>query len=208
MIQIKLVGMSVIITAPNFIFLTFKCNGSWVVSIIENMNFNFQLPSTFIFWFLTKNGLIKSLSFENLSACKIYWSQVDWWNIFIRLGSLNIHYFLMVGATELKVWQLSHLQWRYLPAVFHANLYWLVQKLLRRIQTEQNCDLISFTSLFKESKLKTKMKIYVWADFEHATQVDAPFSDVSNSRIHLFGILRSRGRYVSYFATISSLYRS
>jgi hypothetical protein len=170
-----------IITAPNFIFLTFKCNGSWVVSIIENMNFNFQLPFTFIFWFLTKNDLIKSLSFDNLSACKIYWSHVDWWNIFIRLGSLNIHYFLMVGATKLKVWQLSLLQWRYLPAVFHANLYWFVQKLLRRIQTEQNGDLISFTSLFKESKLKTKMKINVWGYFEHATQVDAPFSDVSKS---------------------------
>jgi hypothetical protein len=51
-----------------------KCNGSWVVSMKQNMNFKFTLPSTFmLFVFSHKNGLNESSSFfECLSAYKIH----------------------------------------------------------------------------------------------------------------------------------------
>jgi hypothetical protein len=46
-----------------------KCNGSWVVSTKQNMNFNIQLAAIFIFFVFDKNDLIKSCSsFEDLSV--------------------------------------------------------------------------------------------------------------------------------------------
>jgi hypothetical protein len=36
-----------------------KCNGSWVVSTKQTMNFNIQLASMFVFFVFDKNGLIK-----------------------------------------------------------------------------------------------------------------------------------------------------
>jgi hypothetical protein len=35
-----------------------KCNGSWVVSTKQNMNFNIQTPAMFVFFVFDKNGLI------------------------------------------------------------------------------------------------------------------------------------------------------
>jgi hypothetical protein len=65
MIQIKLVGMSMI-SYYTKVDLS-EWNGSWVVSTEQKINFNIQTAAMFVF-FLTKNGLIKSCSsFEDLS---------------------------------------------------------------------------------------------------------------------------------------------
>jgi hypothetical protein len=49
-----------------------KCNGSWVVSTKQTMNFNIQTATMFVFFVFDKNGLIKSCSsFEDLSVYKI-----------------------------------------------------------------------------------------------------------------------------------------
>jgi hypothetical protein len=36
-----------------------KCNGSWVLSIKQNVNFNFELPAMFVFFVFRKSSLIK-----------------------------------------------------------------------------------------------------------------------------------------------------
>jgi hypothetical protein len=49
-----------------------KCNGSWVVSTKQTMNFNIQLAAMFVFFVFDQNGLIKSCScFEDLSLYTI-----------------------------------------------------------------------------------------------------------------------------------------
>jgi hypothetical protein len=70
MIQIKLVGMSMISYYTN-VHLS-KCNGLRVVSTRQTMNFNIQTAAMFVFFVFGKNGLIKSYSsFEDLSVYKI-----------------------------------------------------------------------------------------------------------------------------------------
>jgi hypothetical protein len=44
-----------------------KCNGSWVVSTKQTMNFNIQTAAMFVFFVFDKNYLIKSCS-----SLKIY----------------------------------------------------------------------------------------------------------------------------------------
>jgi hypothetical protein len=57
MIQIKLVGTSMIF---NFSKLRFsKCNGPWVVSIQQNVNFKFQPPAMLVFFVFRKVVLLK-----------------------------------------------------------------------------------------------------------------------------------------------------
>jgi hypothetical protein len=46
-----------------------KCNGSWVVSTKQTMNFNIQLASMFVFFIFDKNGLIKSCWAFNIYQC-------------------------------------------------------------------------------------------------------------------------------------------
>jgi hypothetical protein len=49
-----------------------KCNGSWVVSTKQTMNFNIQTAAMFVFFVFDKNAPIKSCSsFEDLSVYKI-----------------------------------------------------------------------------------------------------------------------------------------
>jgi hypothetical protein len=80
-----------------------KCNGSWVVSTKQTMNFNIQTAAMFVFFVSYKNGLIKSCSsFEDLSVYKISWSHVDWCKFCIHLWSLNVRHFVMVEGTGLK----------------------------------------------------------------------------------------------------------
>jgi hypothetical protein len=57
MIQIKLIGMPMI--SYNTKVHLSKCNGSWVVSTKQIMNFNIQTAAMFVFLFLTKMVLIK-----------------------------------------------------------------------------------------------------------------------------------------------------
>jgi hypothetical protein len=80
-----------------------KCNGSWVVSTKQTMNFNIQLAAMFVFFVFDENDLIKScLSFEDLSVYKISYSHVDWCKCCIHLRSLNVRNFGMVEDTGLK----------------------------------------------------------------------------------------------------------
>jgi hypothetical protein len=70
-----------------------KCNGSWVVSTKQSMNFNIHTAAMFVFFVSDKNGLIKSCSaFEDLSVYKISWYHVDWCKFCIHLRSLNVHF--------------------------------------------------------------------------------------------------------------------
>jgi hypothetical protein len=101
MIQIKLISMSM------FSYYTkahlSKCNGSWVVSTKQTMNFNIQTAAMFVFFVFVTNGLIKSCSsFEWLSVYKISWSHVDWCKFCIHLRSLNVRHFGILEGTELK----------------------------------------------------------------------------------------------------------
>jgi hypothetical protein len=101
MIQIKLIGMSMI-SYYTRVHLS-KCNGSWVVSTKQTMNFNIQTAAMFLFFVFDKNGLIKShSSFEDLSVYKISWPHVDWCKLCIHLRSLNVRHFVMVECTGLK----------------------------------------------------------------------------------------------------------
>jgi hypothetical protein len=80
-----------------------KCNGSWVVSTKQTMNFNIQLAAMFVFFVFDKNSFIKSCSsFENLSVYKMSWSHVDWCKFCIHLRSLNIRHFGTVEGTGLQ----------------------------------------------------------------------------------------------------------
>jgi hypothetical protein len=101
MTQIKLIGMS-LISYYTKVHLS-KCNGSWVVSTKQTMNFNIQTPAMFVFFVFDKNCLIKSCSsFEDLSVFKISWSHGDWCNFCIHLRSLTVRHFVMVECTGLK----------------------------------------------------------------------------------------------------------
>jgi hypothetical protein len=100
-----------------------ECNGSWVVSTRQTMNFNIQTAVMFVFFVFDKNGLIKSCSsFEHLSVCKISWSHVDWCKFCIHLRNLNVRHLGMVEDTGLEVRRRGYLQWHDLPTEFHKNL--------------------------------------------------------------------------------------
>jgi hypothetical protein len=135
MIQIKLVGMSIIFYYTK-VHLS-KCNGSWGASTKLTMNFNIQLSAMFVFLVFDKNGLIKGCSsFEDLSVFKISCSHVDWCKFYIHLRSFNVRHFGMVESTGSR-----SLQWHDLPTEFH-KIYQLVQKLLggKHRQTHRQAD--------------------------------------------------------------------
>jgi hypothetical protein len=100
MIQMKLVGMLMIF---HFTKLRLsKCNGSWVASIKQNVNFKFQPLAMFIFLVYRKSSIIKSCSSsEDLSSYNVSWSHADWWKLCIHLTSMNGHHFGRVEATWL-----------------------------------------------------------------------------------------------------------
>jgi hypothetical protein len=101
MIQIKLVGMSMI-SYYTKVHLS-KCNGSWGISTKQTMNFNIQTAAMFVFFVFDKNGLIKSCSsFDDLSVCKISWTHVYWCKFCVYLRSLNVGHFVMVEGTGLE----------------------------------------------------------------------------------------------------------
>jgi hypothetical protein len=121
MIQIKLTGMSMI-SYYTRVHLS-KCNGSWVVSTKQTMNFNIQTAAMFVFFVFDKNGLIKSYSsFEDLSVYKVSWSHVDWCKFCIHFRSLNVRHFVMVEGTILKRTASRLPSMAYLPTEFHKNL--------------------------------------------------------------------------------------
>jgi DNA polymerase III sliding clamp (beta) subunit (PCNA family) len=70
-----------------------------VDSIIQNANFNFQLPTRYVISVSLRSDIIKNLSSsEDLPAQKISWSHVDCYKFCIRLRSLNVDHFEMVEA--------------------------------------------------------------------------------------------------------------
>jgi hypothetical protein len=69
----------------------------------QNMNFNFQQPSTFVFMVLHRNVLIKSYSsFAVLSAYKIPRYHVDCCKFCIHVKTLNVCHF-GIGTTRLQI---------------------------------------------------------------------------------------------------------
>jgi hypothetical protein len=140
MIQIKLVGMPMIFYYTK-VHLS-SCNGSWVVSTKQTMNFKIQTAAIFVFFVFTKIvSLIKSCpSFEDLSVYKISWSHVDWCKFCIHLRSLNVCHFGMVEGTGLKVWRRGYLQWHDLPTEFHKNLPVGSKVIMGDTQTDRRAD--------------------------------------------------------------------
>jgi hypothetical protein len=107
MMQIKLVGMSVI-----FHFTKLRsskwCNGSWVISIKQNVNFQIHPPAMFVYFSFVfrKSDIIQSFSSsEDLSAYKVSLSHVQSLKFCIHLRSSNVRHFGMVEATGLKLWR-------------------------------------------------------------------------------------------------------
>jgi hypothetical protein len=83
-----------------------NCNGSWVFSIKQNVNFNFQQPTMFALLFFRKSCLIKSCpSFEDLLAYKIPLSYIGWCKFCPHLRSLNVppSPFLITPSKEIMI---------------------------------------------------------------------------------------------------------
>jgi hypothetical protein len=93
-IQTKPVDMSMILYCSKF--RVYKCNGSWVIFIKQNVNFEFQPPAMFIFLFF-ESGLIKICS--SSEDLKFHSPTL----LCINFGSVNVRHFEMVKATGLKI---------------------------------------------------------------------------------------------------------
>jgi hypothetical protein len=64
----------------------FECDGSWVVSTKQTMNYDIKTAAMFVFFVSDKNGRIKSCSlFEDLLVYKISWSHIHWCKFCIHL---------------------------------------------------------------------------------------------------------------------------
>jgi hypothetical protein len=137
-----------------------KCNGSWVVSTKQNMNFNIQMAAMFVFF--------------------CFWQKWYHLKLFILWRSISIHNFMVPRwlvqvlhppqkFERLPFWS----AWRYeikkygVEVTFNGmtsllnfiKIYQLVQKLLGGGATDgqtdrQTGDLISLTFLFEETRLK------------------------------------------------------
>jgi hypothetical protein len=133
-----------------------KCNGSWVVSTEQTMNFNIQTAAMLAFLFLTKMVLL-----EVVHHLKIY-------------QYTKFHVLTLTGASfasTSEVWTSAILEWRCgiknygVEVTFNGmtsllnfiKIYHLVQKLLGGTD-RQTGDHISLTFLFKESRLKTAIR--------------------------------------------------
>jgi hypothetical protein len=99
MVKIILVGMSRVFYCT--LLNLSNCSGSWVAFLKQNMNFEVQPPSTFLFWGFHKNGLIESCPSFDLPEY-ILWFHVKWWKFCIHTSILNFLHSRMVNAKELK----------------------------------------------------------------------------------------------------------
>jgi hypothetical protein len=119
MIQIKLVCMSTISYCIKLHL--FKCNDSWIVSIKQNMNFDFQPCSTYVlFLFCTKIVLLKVNHLQIYQHIKF---NVPRWlaHVLYPPQKSALGHFEMVEATGLKVRRWGNLQRRKLPSEFHKS---------------------------------------------------------------------------------------
>jgi hypothetical protein len=144
-----------------------KCNGSWVVSAKQTVNFNIQLAAMFVFFVFDKNGLIKSCSsFEDLSVYRISWSHVDWCKFCIQIRSLNVRHFGMVEGTGLKITESRSTSMAWPPyQIPYKSTNWFKSywggggDTKTEGQTDRQAgDLISFTLIFKESRIKISQR--------------------------------------------------
>jgi hypothetical protein len=100
-----------------------KCNGSWVVTVKQAVNFEFQPPAKFVFLFFPESGLIKSCSSsEDLPTWKVSLYRAEWWKFWIHLRSLIGSHFGMVEGTGLKSWRWGHFNGINVAIEFYKNL--------------------------------------------------------------------------------------
>jgi hypothetical protein len=133
----------------------YKCNGSWVVSTKQTMNFNIQLAAMFVFFlFLTKMVSLKVV--HPLEIINIQNFTFPCWLVQVLHPSQKF--------VRLPFWN----GWRYginkygVKVTFNGmtsllnfiKIYQLVQKLLGGHIDRQSGDLISLTFLFRENRLK------------------------------------------------------
>jgi hypothetical protein len=80
-----------------------KRSSSWLVSVKQNINFNFQQRSTFVCFVCHKNFLTKCCSFsEDVPAYRISWCHGHWIKFCIHLRSLNAYHIGMVEDAGLR----------------------------------------------------------------------------------------------------------
>jgi hypothetical protein len=148
MIQIKFIGMTMI-SYYTKVHLS-KCNGSWVVSTKQTMNFNIQTAAMFVSFAFDKKCLIKSCSsFEYLSVYRISWSHVDWCKFCIHLRSLNVRHFWNGWRYGIKKYGFEVTFNGMTSLLNFIKIYQLVQKLLEGDpQTDRQTDWWSHKSYF------------------------------------------------------------
>jgi hypothetical protein len=103
-IQIKLVGMSMIFNVQNFIYLNaaiyvfLSVNKMWILKITRP-------PYSYVFTAFRKSGHNENSSASEglLSAYKFLWYFIDWWKFSIHLRSLNARHFGMAEATGIQI---------------------------------------------------------------------------------------------------------
>jgi hypothetical protein len=156
MIQIKLVGMS-LISYYTKVHLS-KWNGSWVVSTKQTINLNIQTAAMFVFFVFDKNGLIKSCSsFEDISVFLKFHGPTLTGASFASTSEVWTSTILeWLTLRDWKVRHRGHFQWHELPTEFHKNLP-ISSKVIMGGHTDRHAgDVISLTFLFKESRLKKR----------------------------------------------------
>jgi hypothetical protein len=161
MIQIKLIGMSMI-SYYTKVHLS-KCNGSWVVSSKQTMNFNIQTAAVFVFFlFLTKTLLLKvvhplklyqytkfhgpTLTGASFASTSEVWSSPFWngWRYGITKYGVEVTFNGMISLLN------------FIKSTNWFKSYWGGGGSHR--QTDwQTGDLINLTFFFKESRLKIQI---------------------------------------------------
>jgi hypothetical protein len=73
-----------------------------------NVNFKLQPPAVHVIWIYRKSGPVKiRLSFSDLSAYTMSWSDVAWCKFCTHLRSLNVRHFRMIKANGFKTYDVD-----------------------------------------------------------------------------------------------------
>jgi hypothetical protein len=105
-------------------------------SFLQNMVFNFQPASMFVFLVFSKNCLVKTCSsLENLWPHNISWSDVDGFKFWIHLSSSSVHSFWNGWRYGIKKCGVEVTFNGMTSAEFNINLL-VVQMLLGGIETD------------------------------------------------------------------------
>jgi hypothetical protein len=119
-----------------------------------------------IFVFSQKCYIKSCLSFQDLSANKCSWYHVEWCKFISASEFWTSVFFEWLKLRGWKLWHLGHRQWHEFPTEFHTDPL-IGSKLLGAMQTDrttvrQNGYLISFTFLFKKSRLIKQTSTNLW----------------------------------------------